>query len=757
MIFTDYPGHFVAATLVLLFAALTFVSYSSAEMRRPERKLHRRLLMATQLAVILVLLLIAWNPSTRQESEVFAQNAVLTLFDTSESMSVADDRRQMRLDKALERFAEHFGRRGSEGPEHIVYGFDRYPYHCGSADLLRRWGSETDLHSVLTLLAQYAGPDPAARAEKDVPDDAKDANAADAAREADTERLAGVILFTDGQAGDKTLHAYHSFLPKDLPIVLVGVGSRRRATDIAVTSIAAPAQVWIDNAYKVGVCLAATNLTSHAVVVELLEDGQVIDARQIGRDSFAPRDSQASSAGRGLSEATAEFVVPAHRLGAHVLSVRVKPHAREINVANNSRSACVEVTHERPLRVLLYCQRASFDIGKIRQALAWDKRVDLALGFDVIRDPTISQRVSAGLGHTALPRKTEEFSAYDVIILGPCDLIRLAPAQLEGLYRFVTDRGGGLLLLPGETVTTLAAWGDEKSMALLPVLLDREQERIWPPVPDAIDVTFEAEVSGILDPEPFKNRAEPIAPYHGIAAVKPASLTFATVQDVPLVSAHRFGRGRVCLLNASKLFVLYREDEQGGLLGELLTRLVAYLGRTPSRGAGMELFVERASDDPRRLVFSAYVVDKAFRPVSGANVLLTIEDKVTRMEAVGQGRYRAEVDWGAAQSVVATVQAENGGLFLGERTMATTLPPVRDEMSEVNLDEEFLQALARRLGGRYVHIDEIDDGIAGAFVPRRQTGTTEKIQSAWPMWPLLLTLCLLLSAQWFVRRAVGLV
>jgi len=78
-------------------------------------------------------------------------------------------------------------------------------------------------------------------------------------------------------------------------------------------------------------------------------------------------------------------------------------------------------------------------------------------------------------------------------------------------------------------------------------------------------------------------------------------------------------------------------------------------------------------------------------------------------------------------------------------------------MSEVNLDEEFLQALARRLGGRYVHIDEIDDGIAGAFVPRRQTGTTEKIQSAWPMWPLLLTLCLLLSAQWFVRRAVGLV
>ncbi|MBN2128195.1 MAG: hypothetical protein JW741_01820 [Sedimentisphaerales bacterium] len=757
MTFTDYPGHFVAATLVLLFAVLTFVSHNAAEMRRPERKLHRRLLMATQWAVILVLLLIAWNPSTWQESKVFAQNAVLTLFDTSESMSVADDRRQTRLDKALDRFAKHLRRGGSEGPKHIVYGFDRYPYHCGSADLLRRWGSETDLQSVLSLLAQYSGPGPVAQDEPDIAGEAKEKSVANEARQADTERLAGVVIFTDGQAGDKTLQTYHSFLPEDSPIVLVGVGSRRRATDIAVTSIVAPARVWIDNAYKVGASLTATNLPAGSVLVELLEDGQVIDALEVDRDSFAPRDSRASSGESGHSEATVEFAVPAHRLGAHVLSVRARSHAGEINVANNSRSTCVEVTQEQPLHVLLYCQQASFDIGKIRQALAWDKRVDLALGFDVIRDPTISQRVSAGLGHTALPRNAEEFGAYDVIVLGSCDLTRLAPAQLEGLYRFVADRGGGLLLLPGQTVATLAAWGDEKSAALLPVLLDRGQERIWPPVPDAIDVTFEAEVSRILDPEPFKDRAESLAPYYGIAAVKPASLTFATVQDVPLVSAHRLGRGRVCLLNASKLFTLYREDEQGGLLSELITRLVAYLGRTPARGAGMELFVQRAGEDPRRVVFSAYVVDKAFRPVPGANVLLTVEDKITRMEAVGQGRYRADVDWGAAQSVVATVQAENGGLFLGERTMATTLPPVRDEMSEVDLDEEFLEALAQRLGGRYVHIDEVDDGIGAAFVPRRQTGTTEKIQSVWPMWPLLLTLCLLLSVQWFVRRAVGLV
>lgn len=757
MTFTNYPGHLVVAALLLLFAALTFGSYHAAEMRRPERKLHRWSFMATQFAVILLLLLIIWNPSSWQTSKVFARNAVLTLFDTSESMSVADDRRQARLDKALERFVRHFQRRGSEGPEHIIYGFDRYPYHCGSPDLLRRWGSETDLHAPLSLLAQYSLREPTDPDTKSATGGAERSAPAAGESHAHTDRLTGAVIFTDGQAADKTLQSYPPFLPKDVPVVLVGVGSKRRPRDIAVASISAPARAWIDDAYKVAAVLSATDLPDEAVAVELLEDGQVVELRQIARDAFSPRNDQHPSAPTKACETTLEFVVPARRLGTHVLSVRVKPCDKEINVANNCRNACIDVTQEQPLAVLLYCQWASFDIGKIRQALAGDRRIDLALGFDVIRDPSLSQRASEGLGHTRLPRTREEFSSYDVIILGSCDLNRLTPAQLEGLYRFVADRGGGLLLLPGRTVQTLAAWGDEKSAALLPVVLADDRERIWPPVPDAVDVTFEAQVSRILDPETFNDSHEPIAPYYGIAGVKPASLTLATVQEVPLVSAHRLGRGRVCLLNAARLFRLYREDEQGGLLSELMSSLIAYLGRTPSRGAGIELFVERCVQDPRRVAFSAYVVDKAFEPVTGANVLLMVGDEVIGMEAVGQGRYRVETDWGPAQAVVATVQAESNGLFLGERTVATTLPPVRDEMSEIGLDEEFLAALARRLGARYVHIDELDDTIATTFVPRRQTGTTEKIQSIWPRWPLLLILCLLLSAQWFARRAIGLV
>ncbi len=722
MTFPDYPGHLVAALLVLASAGLVLVIFRSRELRTPERNRYRRLLMALQYAVILSLLMILWNPSAWRTKPQFARNAVLALFDTSESMSVADDKRLARLDKALARFAECFEARSAAGPEYRIYGFDAHAYHCGSAELLRRWGSQSNLHEAFSLITDYAT----------------------------REAPAGVVVFTDGQVEDKDPRRYLALQTDDLPVLLVGVGSRRPSVDVAIQSFSAPASAWVDTIFTAAVTIEATTALSGPVTVELLSDGKVVDSRQLGREQFGPFRGEPQ-------EATVKFQVPAPRLGPQVLTARLAPCEGEVNLANNSRSASVEVTQERHLEVLFCSQWANFDIGKIRQALVRDKRLRLDLRFDVIRQQGLADLATQVSGQVELPETVEEFCKYDVIILGPCDLDKLTSAQREGLYSFVVERGGGLLLLPGRSVASLASWRDERAEAMLPVLFDREPARVWPPHPAAINLTFEAQVGHVFEPNAFAAPGQPLCPYYKIPGVKPASTVLAAVGDVPLIAAHRVGRGRVCLLNASKLFMLYREDRQGGALSDLVCGLVAYLGRTPAQSAGVELFVERAVEDPRRVTFNAYITDKTFRPVAGANVLLTVGEQTVSMDSTGRGYYRTTVDWRPGQSVVATVQAESNGAFLGERTVAANLPPVRDEMSRVDLDEPFLQALARRTNARYFHIDQIDRKTADVFVPRHQVGVSETISSIWPKWPVLLSLCLLLSAGWFLRRAIGLV
>jgi len=726
MTLTNYPGHLVVVTAAVATALLTFAAFYSAETRVPARRWHRRLLMLLQYAAILLLLVITWDPATLQTSEVFQRNAVVTLFDTSESMSIADERKLARLDKAVEKFTASFHPDDSDGPEYRLYGFDRQAYHCGSPELLRRWGPETDLHAALALLA----------------------------RDGRTEDrgLAGAVIFTDGRAGDRNVRSYLPSLEKGTPVLLVGVGSRTPRMDVAVKSISAPARAWIDTAYPVAVTVTGANPSNEPLTVELLHDGHVTDSRQIARDQLK-RSSDRPTTG----EATLEFTLPARQLGTHVLTARVVPHGNEANTANNTRSTAVEVTQEQMLRVLLYSQQASFDVGKIRQALAWDKRIELDLRLDMIRDPVLAERASAGSASVKFPDSREPLNEFDVVTLGPCDFSRFSSSQREALYSFVADRGGGLLLLPGPTVTSLAAWQGEQPDAILPVILDARNPRISPPSPDAIKLSFEAQIGRIFNPADFANPAQSISPYYNIARTKPAATTLATAGGMPIISAHRLGRGRVCLLNAAKLFMLYREDQQGGLLGDLICGLAAYLGASPSGGTGIELFAERSTGDPRRAAFNAYVTDKNFEPVSEANVLLSAGNQVVTMEPAGEGRYTAELDLGPAESVVAVAQAERNGTFLGERTFAAHLPPIQDEMSETDLDEPFLKALAQRLGARYLHIDGLDGQIAKTFTARQQVGTTKKVTSAWPRWPLLLLLCVILSIKWFLRRSIGLV
>ena len=415
------------------------------------------------------------------------------------------------------------------------------------------------------------------------------------------------------------------------------------------------------------------------------------------------------------------------------------------------------VTQEQTLQVLLYAQQASFDVGKLRQALAWDRRVRCDFRLDAIRDPALAQRAASGLGYAGFPQTREELYRYDVVVLGACDVGGLTAAQWEALHAFVTAHGGGLLLLPGPAMASLPVLRHHPVEALSPVLLDGPEPRLWPPEPNAIGRTFEAQALGLLSRTFASKPEERISPYYNIARVKPAATTLATVGATPIISVQRIGRGRVGLFNASKLFKLYREDKEGGVLADCICELAAYLGRTPSAAGGIELFAERTAADPRRVLFSAYVVNENFEPVDEANVLLSVSGQVVAMSPAGEGRYMKEVDLGDSESIVATVQAEAHGVFLGEKIRAVNLPSLPDEMSDTDFDETFLRALAQRLGARYVHVNDLDGDAAKTFVARRQAGTVQQVRSLWPNWPLLLILCLLLSAQWFIRRSIGLV
>jgi hypothetical protein len=732
MILADYPGHLIAGLLLIVTAVLVFFAFHCSELHKQARCSYRWPLMILQYAAIVILLLILWNPSQSKESKTLSRNSVLAFFDTSRSMSVVEDGHLSRLDKALEIFREKFHLLDKNGPNYKIFGFDRQAYHCGTSDFLQRWGTQTDMHNLLTELSKYE------LAEKSP----------------DSKNVAGAVIFTDGQADDKNIQTYLPFGNKNFSIAVIGIGSRKRRTDVAVKSIDVPSRIAIDTACTMHVVVSAKNTQNQSVTVELLKDDYVVDSKEIPAEAFTPSKMEGDSL---VKDATAEFAIGLDKIGSFSFSARAKALEHEVNLANNVRSKMVDFVEETRLKVLLYSQVANFDIGKLRQVLARDQKIELYLGLDAIRNPILAKNLAEIYGYVKLPDNRQGFNQYDIIILGPCQFDALTDAQIAGLYSFVIDRGGGLILLPGKNEFGPAEWTNNKIKALIPVIFNASSPAIWTNNPGQIELTLEALDSKLIDQDLLQNINEQVSPYYRIVSSKPASTTLALIKETPIICVQRVGRGRVCLLNISRLFSLYREDLQGGWLYKMMAGLTAHLGRVTAREAAVELFAERAAKQTNKVKFEAYICDNSFVPVAGANVLLNIREKVFTMNQVDRGYYVAQVEDVQDESIIATAQAEVNGVFLGEKTIAVNLPPVKSEMTNTELDEKFLRELTGRLNGKYFYADDVGSNVNKMFNAQTQVGSSRTMTSIWPNWPLLFVLCMLLSISWFVRRAIGMV
>jgi hypothetical protein len=732
MILADYPGHIIAGMLLTVFAVLVFFAFRSSELQKTTRQSYRWPLIVFQYLAIVILLLILWNPSRSKVSEELSRNSVLAIFDTSESMSVVEEGQAARLDKSLDIFQKKFRPLDADSPTYKVFGFDRKTYHSGSSNFLRRWGSETDMHSLQSMLGKYDYSNEPAKENK----------------------VIGAVIFTDGQADDKNVRTYIPLNNKDFQIAIIGVGSRDQYSDIAITSINAPSRVGIDTTGTMQVVVSVRNLQNQPVTIELLKDDYVVDLKEIPVESFKKDRYRSDSLTKNV---TTEFTIGAEGVGSYSFSIRAKPLVHEVNLANNVRTMMIDVVEETSLKVLLYSQVANFDVGKLRQALVRDEKIELDLGLDVIRVPALAENMSKTYGYVSLPDDRQGFNKYDVIILGPCELDALTDAQIAGLYSFVVDRGGGLILLPGKAEFGPAEWTSKKIKTLIPVIFDAGNPTIWPSSPGQIELTLEVLESKVLDHGALLDNDHSVLPYYRVTNLKPASTTLASIKETPILSVHRVGRGRVCLLNISRLFSLYREDLEGGLLYKMVAGLSAHMGRVTAREAGIELFAERVDGQTDKIKFEAYVCDNSFAPVAGANVLINIRDEILSMNQVERGYYIIEVEDVHSQAIVATAQAEHNGVFLGEKTVAVNLPPVKSEMTNVELDEKFLRELAKKLDGKYFYADDVSEDIGQMFEAQTRVGSSRSITSIWPGWPLLFILCVILGVNWFLRRGIGLV
>ncbi len=634
--------------------------------------------------------------------------------------------------------------------------------------------------------------------------------------------LAGVLLFTDGNATD--LPEGPSVLPGLPPVYPVVLGHAGSLRDIGIEKVSVSQTGFDDAPVTVQAQVSASGYGGRTIVAQLRDQ----DGRLAGEQTQRARTDD-----EGLSF---RFQLRPEQRGVAFDRLRVfardeqdqftRPESsREATILNNTRWVAIDRGLEVH-RILYVGGRPNWEYKFLNRALAEDSRLQLVGLIRVARrEPRFEFRGRPGESSNPLfrgfDRQTEETERYDEPVLKPLntrDAAELAggfPRSAEDLFayhalviddveaafftadqqrliqRFVSERGGGLLMLGGVDTFREGGYAHTPIGEILPVFLDPPRTAAVPQ-----DLRLGLTREGWLSPwvrlrsteAEERSRLEALPPFQVLNLVrgtKPGASVIATVRDAadqvyPALVEQRFGHGRVAALLLGDLWRAGLRDEgKRADLDKAWRQLTRWLvAEVPSR---IDLRIQPLPEDPNQAVRLQVIArDRAFQPLDDATVALSV--RVVTNETAAPGAPATDRLVASTNAIPLTaepalsgpgvyettfVPREAGGYRVearvtdaqggaaGQAESGWAVDPAAEEFRSLKPNRALLEQIARQTGGEMVAPADLGRWVGA--LPRRAAPLMESDST--PLWhqPAVLLFALgCLVAEWGLRRAKGL-
>ncbi|MCA1684630.1 MAG: VWA domain-containing protein, partial [Planctomycetia bacterium] len=248
------------------------------------------------------------------------------------------------------------------------------------------------------------------------------------------------LMLTDGQTtdGEALTKSAELAARKGVPLYTVGLGSPEPARDLELTELMVDDVVFVDDLVRFQAKLLSRGFAGQDVTVTLRErppGTPPAAAREVDRLRVkAPADNQ---------PLRVEIGHRPKQTGEVVYTLEVETRPRELQADNNRIERTVNVRKEK-LRVLLVDSEPRYEYRYLKNYLEREETIDLNVVL-LSSDPEYSDQDRSAL--PTFPAAKDELFRYDVILLGDADPGFLSVSQMQNISEFVTEKGGGLLLI----------------------------------------------------------------------------------------------------------------------------------------------------------------------------------------------------------------------------------------------------------------------------------------------------------------------
>jgi uncharacterized membrane protein len=725
--------------LVLIAAALAAVAWGTyAGAIVPLTPRRRAALAALRVLTLALLVACLLRPVRVMPPAADTDTVVPILVDASRSMRLSDADGRRRIDAARDLvsgwqsgLAAHFT------PEVWTFGGDLQPRRNDAP--LNADATRTDLSGALRAVRQ---------------------------RYRDRE-VAGIVVVSDG--GDTSARDAATVVDDAaVPVYTVGVGTPQAGTDFEVLDVSAGDAALTASSVDLTVA-AVSRGAATPFDLRIMENGRPIEVRRV------------TPAAAGAPVRTVVTVSPP-RETATLYTVEIPSASGELALENNRRSVLVEPPGRRR-RILMVEGAPGFEHTFLKRALMLDPGIEVdsvvRKGRDAQGDATYyvqSVADRAPLLAAGFPADRASLYQYDAVMMANIEAHSMSRVQLEMIADFVSERGGGLLVLGAKSFAQQMLVGTAIEDVLPMALTDRGSGVVRASAQrgDRFTVTVTADGAAHpvmrigADADEMAKRWSSLPALAGAASLgapRPGALVLAIVRaddgPRPLIAVQRFGRGRSMVFTGEASWRWRMHMPSGDRTYEMFWRQAA---RWLSAGSPDPVAIAPA--DPltpgETATLSVDVRDATFAGVADAIVSMRValpggdmREVRTAVTDARTGRYIGELAVEQPGIYRVSVEARRGTTVLGSAERWMLVGGVDREMADPRLNEDVLRRVARASGGRYLAARDAA-AVPSLLTERHANPAQPRLQEMWHQRWIFVLAVMLLSAEWWLRRRWGL-
>ncbi|MFQ5604183.1 MAG: glutamine amidotransferase [bacterium] len=580
-------------------------------------------------------------------------------------------------------------------------------------------------------------------------------------------RFSGVLLLTDGanNTAQDPLETAALLNNSDLPVYVVGVGSET-SKDIEIAKVAANHSTIENSVVEISALVKNNNFENKEVEIELREEGLLVKKQVVKLRGSGTRVTMKFS--------------PQKRGFVHY-ALNAVASENEIIKENNSKSFLIDNRHKKA-RVLYIEGYPRAEFKYLRRALDGDISIELVsllrTGVDKFYRQGIKDQNELKDGY---PKTKEALFKYDAIILGSIEADFFSEKELLNTQEFVSQRGGGFLMLGGVHSFNQGGYGNTPIEKILPVELPYHNGTA-----SNTPTTFRDKFKLVLTPEGYDtailqlatdesdNRSKwenmpELEGYNPLGRAKPGATILAVhplseIENPKIIMAQqRFGRGRSMVFSTSSSWLwqmgLPHEDTNHERFWRQLLRWLALSSPSPIEGR-----LDQDTYAPSEAVhLSVDVRDSTYNSVENATIKAFITTPSGKVISVpfnwssnGKVEYVANYQPQEKGLHLVDIRAySSSGKFLGKTETAFFVEESKTEFSHAQLKSNLLKRLAEISGGKYYHQDEAK--ILADEISIQNSSYSKLVEhDLWDVPLLFLIAIFLLTVEWFVRRHKGL-